>query len=180
MELTRRLLPVALAVGLTGCSALGATTPQPISRPDDFALTYEWVEGSLPPPYHYEYVIRLTASGQGEVIMTPDYPADDVPVWTETFSLPADQFDQLYATMAAEGLLTQAWQAQGDPPVGGSSEWLTVTAAGRLIEIPAFVVPAQASRAEAIYAALRSAVPETIWSKLEAQRQEYVEAHPDG
>ena len=31
-----------------------ATPVIPADRPADFTVTYDWREGSLPPPYHYE------------------------------------------------------------------------------------------------------------------------------
>ena len=42
--------------------------------PADFHLVYNWAEGSLPPPYHYAYVIEVEADGAGVIRMTADYP----------------------------------------------------------------------------------------------------------
>jgi endonuclease V-like protein UPF0215 family len=61
--------------------------------------------------------------------------------------------------------------------VGGSFDSLLVTAHDRTIGIPAFVVAAQAPSAEAIHAAVRALVPQDIWDKLNAQREQYVREH---
>ncbi len=163
------LLGMAAALLLSGCLAQPAGP-----APDDFQLTYSWREGSLPPPYHYSYSITLGADGAGEVRMTPDYPSEGVPVWTEPFSLDRDTLDRMYATMVEQGLLRERWRAESIPPVGGSSEDLTAVAGGRTVEIPSFVVASQRERAQAIYAALRSVVPNEIFADLEARREAYV------
>lgn len=167
------LLGVLAALLLSGCWAQPAGGP----APDDLQLTYRWREGSLPPPYHYSYRITLGADGAGEVTMTPDYPGEGVPVWTEPFSVDRAALDRMYATMVENGLLRERWRAEDDPPVGGSSEDLTAVAGGRTVEIPSFVVQGQRARAEAIYAALREAVPAELFADLEARRAAYEAEH---
>jgi hypothetical protein len=151
-----------------------------MARPADFSIEYNWSEGSLPPPHHYEYLIRLLSSGPGQVVFWPDYPGfAGVPEWAERFNPSPEQLDQLYRIMLDQGLLTEEWRAEADPPVGGSSEWMAVTADDRQIVIPAFVRTEQSAAASAIYSALRSLVPDSIWEKLAEQRQEYIEAYPE-
>lgn len=166
------LFSLSAATLLMGCAAQGRA-----EAPDDLLITYEWREGSLPPPYHYEYSVRVQADGKGEVTMVPDYPGDGVPVWTEPFTLTPAQLDQLYAALVDKGLLSERWAEDQNPPVGGSSEHMSVVAAGRTIEIPAFVVPAQQSRAATLYLALRSFVPAPIFEGLEAKRAAYEREH---
>lgn len=165
------LLGLSTAVGaLTACGpGEGGGT-----APDDLLVRYEWREGSLPPPYHYEYSIRLQSDGAGEVTMVPDYAGDDVPVWSEPFSVSREQVNQLYATMVGRGLFSERWRELDDPPVGGSSALMSVVASGRIVTIPAFLPPDQEERAAAIYAALRALVPATIFDGLEARRADYV------
>jgi hypothetical protein len=140
-------------------------------------VEYSWQEGSLPPPHHYEYSISLTASGQSQITMIPDYPSPETPVWTETFTVQPAAFDELYRSMIAQGLLTTNWQALSQPPVGGSAESLKVTAGGRQIEIPVHVAPEQEAQTKAMYAALKLLVPTGLWEKLQAQRDEYGKAY---
>lgn len=166
-------------VGLT--TAMGALTACASDArgpvPDDLLVRYEWREGSLPPPYHYEYSIRLQSDGAGEVTMVPDYAGDEVPVWSEPFSVSREQVAQLYGVIVDRGLFSQTWRELEDPPVGGSSEMMSVVANGRIVTIPAFLPPDQRERAEDLYAALRSLVPTAVFAGLEARRAAYVAEH---
>ena len=165
--------------GLIGCPT-GKPARNPMDRrPDDFAVLYEWQEGSLPPPYYYEYRINLQPSGNGEVTMIPDYPSERVPVWTETFTVQIDTLDELYRMMIARGLLTKDWQTQSLPSVGGSREFMTVMAHRKRIAIPARVIHEQESQVGAMYSALRTLVPKAIWDKLNTQRGQYVKEHQE-
>jgi hypothetical protein len=153
-------------------------TPNPLDqRPQDFKVIYEWQEGSLPPPYHYEYTITIKPSGEGEIVMLPDYDSDATPYWVEPFAVTPTALDQLYRLLVDKGLFTQVWQAQSDPPVGGSYDSLQVTAHGQQIEIPSFVIAAQATAAEDIATAVRALVPQDLRDKLNTQREQYVREH---
>lgn len=159
---------------LSGCTTMNPT-PNPLdARPADFNVIYEWQEGSLPPPYHYEYTIKIKPDGQGEIIMLPDYDTDATPYWIEPFTVTPATLDQFYRLLIDQGLFTQRWQAQSDPPVGGSYDSLKVTAHDRQIDIPSFVIPAQSAAVEAIGAAVRALVPQHLWDKLNTQREQYV------
>lgn len=164
---------------ISGCTTMNPT-PNPLNtRPPDFNLVYEWQEGSLPPPYHYEYTITIKPDGQGEIVMLPDYDSDATPYWVESFTVAPAAFDQFYRLLIDKGLFTQRWQAQSDPPVGGSYDSLQVTAHDRQINIPSFVIPTQATIAEDITAAVRALVPQDLWDKLNAQRAQYVIDHEE-
>jgi hypothetical protein len=147
-------------------------------RPEDFSVLYEWQEGSLPPPYHYEMAMRISPDGQGEVTLVPDYPSGQVPVFSEPFPVSARALDGLFRLMIENGLLETSWQAQEDPPVGGEVEWLTVTAGGRQVEIPAFVLPEQQSQVKAMAEALRALVPAETWERLQILKDKYIHEYP--
>jgi hypothetical protein len=179
MHITYRLPIAAIALLLTGCTIFGLDVSggELQQRPADLAVVYRWREGTLPPPYHYEYSISVQPSGAGEIVMRPDYPSDEVPTWTEAFTLSPAQLDAFYAVLVAQGLFRENWRAEDVPPVGGSSDDVRITAHGRQVEIPSFVVQEQAARADAITAAVRALVPPAIWEKLTTQREEYVAAN---
>jgi hypothetical protein len=168
-----------LAVLALSCATVARIipTPMPDQRPDDFSVLYEWSEGSLPPPYHYEYSIAVGPGRMGEVIMIPDYPSDTTPRWTEPFPVSAADLDGLYTTLRDGGMWSTAWEAMQDPPVGGSSDSLTATAFGNTTEIPSFVVSEQSDAAGAAAAAVRALVPQEVWDRLEAQLKEYQAEH---
>jgi hypothetical protein len=98
-----------------------------------------------------------------------------VPVWTETFTLEPAALDALYQQLAAQGAFTTQWREEDDPPVGGSHFSTGLTANGETVEIPSFVVANQAAAQGQISEALVGVVPQEIWDRLEAQRQQYVE-----
>ncbi|HEY0734249.1 MAG TPA: hypothetical protein VGD69_05045 [Herpetosiphonaceae bacterium] len=165
-------------LGLLLLAIVGCGRPDmPAQRPDDFALVYDWREGSLPPPYHYEYSITLTPKGNCELIMIPDYPASDVPQWRELFQVPVADRDRLYQQLLELGLFSQSWRAETNPRVGGSTADLTVVANETKFEIPSQVVESQEAKAEEIYAAIKAIVPSETWAKLEGQLKEYQEAN---
>jgi hypothetical protein len=166
-----------LLILTTGCAAMNPT-PNPLdTRPADFKVVYDWQEGSLPPPYHYEYTITLAPDGQGQIVMVPDYAFSNPPTWTETFTVMPAQLDHFYRLLIDKGLFTQRWQAQTDPPVGGSSDSISIIAHGKQIAIPSFVIPTQAAAAEDISTALRALVPQGLWDKLNTQREQYQQEH---
>jgi hypothetical protein len=171
--MARRIL-LLLTLPMIACSVFSPALPTPGTRPGDFSVRYDWFEGSLPPPYHYEYTITLAPEGAGTLTMVPDYPGDAVPVWTETFTVDAAVLDGLYRQLIDSGAFTIRWRKEDDPPVGGSSFSMTLTASGDTVTIPSFVVPSQAAAQSDIAAAIVSVVPAEVWSRLEAQHELYV------
>jgi hypothetical protein len=167
----RRTTTLLLAALLLAACAAGDPAAGP--PPPDFQLRYDWREGSLPPPYHYEYTITLAADGSGTMTMLPGYPGPGVPTFEERFTLAPEALDRLHDALIAEGLLREGWREQRDPPVGGASWTLEVTHAGRTVVIPAFPVEAQQARAAAIAAAVEAIVPQAARDSLERQRAAY-------
>jgi len=153
--------------------------PAASTPPADLALRYEWREGSVPPPYHYEYTVRLGPGGQGEVVFRPDYAQHDPPVWTEAFSVPGEALAGLYALLAEAGVFTRRWRRSPRLPIGGSTAWLEATAGGRTVTVPAGLAQSQAAAIGAVYEAIRGLVPGAIWAKLLARRDDYRRAHAE-
>jgi hypothetical protein len=162
------LLPL-IALLAFGCAA-GRRQP----RPADFSLRYEWNEGSLPPPYYYEYTIRIGPGPQGEIEYRPDYAANDPPVWTETIPIQEADLDALYALCAEKGVFTTDWRPMDSPPIGGSSDSMEITADGSQISIPSFVAGEQgANDLREVYEAINALVPREIWTALQLQGDQY-------
>jgi hypothetical protein len=154
-------------------------TPDMSTRPADFSLLYNWYEGSLPPPYHYEYSLAIGPDGAGTLTLIPDYPGPDVPVWTETFALTPADLDALYANLVALGAFSTEWEEEEGPPVGGSHDTLALTAHGQTVTIPSFVVSEQSGTQGEISAVVNGLVPPAAWATLDAQREEYVREHEE-
>jgi len=178
MKYISGLLLVLLAFSCLAC----ATSPSPMSgensRPVDFRVEYQWREGSLPPPYHYEYTVIINPAGQSEITLTPGYPSPAVPEWTKSFKVEEQGLTDLYRVMVENGLFTKKWRQLNPTPVGGSHQTLVVTAQGKRITVEDYLVRDQQASAKAIYSAVQAAVPKDIWERLQARRQQYMQEHP--
>jgi hypothetical protein len=171
-----RLTLVVFAIVTTGLM-WGCGAPPPRPRPDDFQATYTWSEGSLPPPHHYWYTVRVGPGGRGEIEYHPDYAFNNPPVWTETFGVDDAALERLYLLMAQQGVFTQQWRRRDSPPVGGSSDSLAVIAHGEQFAIPSSIADDNQARAAGeVYTAIKALAPEATWAKLTAQREQYVSA----
>jgi hypothetical protein len=114
----------------------------------------------------------------GKVVYSPDYPSDSVPIWTEVFTPTTAQLNDLYTVLRDNNLLRDNWRTMGDPPVGGSVEWATITANGRTHSIPTALDPADNQGPAALYTFITERmVPRSIWDSLEAQRAQYQEEY---
>jgi len=142
--------------------------------PADFLLEYCWREGTVPPPYHYEYRVRLDASGDGEVLFYPDYPSEQPPEWRESFPVPPLELRRLYQQIVEGKVLSQTWELIPDmeAPIGGELESLEIVVNAQRYTVPSAIV--DASRVEAIYRLIRSLVPETTWRTLMERREAYI------
>jgi hypothetical protein len=177
MKYLSNLLLTLLAVSCIGCAAFHPSTNDRNARPDDFGVEYRWREGSLPPPYHYEYTVIIKPSGRSEIVFTPDYPSTSVPKWTESFESEERDLNDLYRVIVENGLFTQKWQKLDRAPVGGSNQMLVVTAEGKRITVEDYLVSEQQAGAKAMYAAVQALVPKEIWERLQARRQQYIQEH---
>ncbi|HZW03884.1 MAG TPA: hypothetical protein VFF68_08150, partial [Anaerolineaceae bacterium] len=82
--------------------------------------------------------------------------------------------DELYRAMVEQGVFSRSWRATDDPPIGGESEWLEVTAGDREVRIPAYPEgEADSLAAEQVYTALRGLVPDALWDWVAERQSEY-------
>lgn len=135
MKRLANLLLTLLAVSCIGCVSFHLSSNEQNARPDDFGVEYEWREGSLPPPYHYEYTIIIKPSNRGEIVLTPDHPSNTVPKWTEFFKVEEQGLNDLYRVMVENGLFTRKWRQLNVVPVGGSNQMLVVTVQGKRFKV---------------------------------------------
>ena len=178
MKRLSNLLLTLLAVSCIGCAIFHSSTNEQNARPDDFTVEYEWREGSLPAPYHYEYTVIIKPSSQSKIVLTPDYASITVPKWTEYFKVEEHGLNDLYRVMVENGLFTRKWRQLAAEPVGGSNQTLVVTAQGKRIKVEDYVVSEQQVSAKVMYAAVQALVPKEIWERLEARRQQYMQVRP--
>ena len=149
------------------------------SPPPDFALRYEWREGSVPPPYHYEYAIRVGPGAGGEVLFYPDYPQHNPPVWHEDVAVSPQALAAVYELMGRQGVFRRVWRQPERHTVGGSQSWLEVTAGGHTVTVPAALAGDQAQAVAPVYAAIRALASEDLWRSLMARYEAFQQQSPE-
>jgi len=146
-----------------------------MAKPTDFALTYEWQEGSIPPPYHYEYTIHLGPGSGGEIRFRPDYAFNNPPVWVEKLDVSSEKLTELYTLMAQEAVLSRQWQPAKSASIGGKTEWVEGTVSGGRFAVPYPLEASDAQTMAEVYQRIQSFVPTSVWTKLMKQRTEYIQ-----
>ena len=172
-----RSLQLLTIVGMAMLSLGGCGADEvAVETPADFALVYSWSAGSLPPPYHYSYTISLKPDGAGELVFVPGYSGGETPIWTETFSVSSAQRSGLYTLMREKDLFSREWLPNDELSVGGSTEWLKVTASGQQIQLPSQLRRGDDALMSAVYASINSLVPAELWAQVRQKHQEYEDA----
>ena len=156
---------------LAGC----ASTPDTKSVPKDFAFEYKWIAGTMPPPYHYEFLVAMDASGSGTITFWPNYPGRDSKPWVEKFAVTPENRERIYRRMQETAVFGQAWRKVENPPIGGSYDWVDVTANGKKYDLPAF--PVEREKAKALYKDLVALAPQSLWDDLYARRKKFEEEY---
>ena len=144
--------------------------------PEDFSLKYEWREGSLPPPDHYEYTIYLGPGGEGEIVFYPDYPMYNPPKWSEQFQIDKEAMERLYRLLEGRGIFSRRW-TETDEATGGALESVKIRAGGREFTVPGGIK--EAEDVKEVYRFIRSIVPEKIWDMMMSRRGQFVEDYPE-
>jgi len=153
------------ALAVAGCSSSVSL--------DDLTIDYHWRDGSRPPPYHYEYDIKLDRDGKGRIAYRPDYSPQ--PEWVEEFTASAEAMARVRTCAGDAGVFTRSWNEQKNPPVGGAYSWMDAKAGGRSVRTPAF--PESGSLGD-VNRAVEESVPAAVWASLKERREKYMAEHP--
>ncbi len=166
--------PITMAV-FTACLSLTACARMPTARPEDFSLTLEWDTGSLPPPYHYTYIISIGPDLISKFSFQPGYaPENSDKRWVTTFELQSKDLDSLFKTLAEKEILRSKWSTD-QPLLGGQGTSLVITADGEKYTIPSvsILTRAESEKIEEVIKIIRDYVPKTIWNEMNARRAEF-------
>lgn len=173
MSWARRCTAGILMAALVGCGnttdAASADSSDPAtstaSGPTcdaDTTGTIEYARGSLPPPYHYSWVLQFRADS-GSMTLQGGYADDADARWSADFTLTATASAELCRLVvdAAGGSDAGA----EEPPPGSSSTQVTLTdGAGRRLDQELRDVPELAGEVIGV-------LPDGVWTGLDAKFQ---------
>jgi hypothetical protein len=142
-----------------------------------FVVRYEWQEGSIPPPYYYEYAIQIGPGLEGRIEFRPDYRFNAPPEWLETFSVSKERIEELHAEMVANRFLDRSWREVITPSIGGPGAQLAVTVGDRTYSFPRQLEPDDARLVRQITEAIHALVPDALWRNLMSQREAYQQSY---
>lgn len=141
----------------------------------DFFIEYDFSEGSVLRPYHYEYTISIKKSdGSGANSYYPDYSAHYKTPVTRSFKISASAFAELFAAVKAiEG---RKWDYDTER-VGSATESVEIVHNGKVIKIKEN--PLDYEKIKPLYQKINSLVPAEIWKELKNIRDEYIRNYKD-
>jgi hypothetical protein len=145
--------------------------------PNELSIHYYWQEGSLPPPYYYQFNIRVGPNLSGVIELQPDYDFNSPPIWHESFTLDEQTAKKLLELLEQTKAFQTKWQETVEPTVGGSLESAEIAYCGQHIRISNQAAPEQAKIASQIFEAVRAVAPTRIWNDLMVRRQEYIKTY---
>jgi hypothetical protein len=139
-----------------------------------FEIVYHWTEGSVPPPYHYEFSIKIQEDRTGIVSYRPDYDLKDVPVWNRYFTIPQELYSRLYDLLVSSEFSSYVWKQGLEIYVGGSQEWCDGIIENHVFHIPTGLTREDVDKARPLYLLFMQLGPEEMWDDLEQRRKEYM------
>lgn len=163
--------PAAVLLALLSflATACASTNPgQPTAdeqvMPADFAGVIEYANGTVAPPYHYEWSVEFDES-TAVVRWRPGYEETTEP-WRETVEITAEQRQQLYGRLHELGVFDMT-EAVDDGMVGGPAGGVQLTAGGRVHDPGTLGLSEDGVHVlKEIAAAAQELVPADVWSGL--------------
>ena len=172
-RLAALMLSLALgAMAIAGCGG-DEEPPTPTGAPSDFVLSFEHIEGTVPPPFHFEWRVEFDADGAGSATYAPDYPGKGVPRYQATFEVDQSERDDLYETLSSRGTLIDL-QAAENPPVGGPRDTATITARDEIYRVPAYDSGGDPPL-RYLTPRIQDLVPARDWERFEREAKRYAE-----
>lgn len=167
-----------LSIALASC----ALDPTPKKMPDNFSVELWFANGSVPPPGHYEYVVRISAGGDNSVTMWPGYKdmkSNNPPEWDEPLNIKPSEIEALYAFIAEKHVLSANWDVTSESrfPMPGACDSMKISAGQSQVTVLCDYNPNKSDMIklrEVLASKVRSMVPDAVWERLSEKRMEYV------
>jgi hypothetical protein len=163
---------------VAGCAQRSPGTPKPDDTvmPADFAGTVSYANGTVPPPYHYEWTVTFDDSS-AVVEWRPGYEEATEP-WRETVDITDDQRSHLYGQLRDIGLFDMS-EASDDGMVGGPGGHLEITARGKTYDPGSLGSSEDSARVLGNVAdAVKELVPADVWDGLKAKQDDWSAQQP--
>ncbi len=138
----------------------------------EFSIQYKWAEASVPPPFHYEYIIEADLKS-GKITFFPDYAQHYPPVWVERFNFTLEKWVRLYEVIDIAQFFRPRWSVPTMPHVGGATRHLQVSRQGQIFRLPFELDDRDRLTLEPVFAAIQDLVPQAVWNKLLARKDAY-------
>jgi hypothetical protein len=138
---------------------------------DDLTIIYDYSNGALPPPYHYEYTIQLGSGVCGRVRYQSGYSDGQTPILEETFPVERYDLDLVYKMMLENDVFRNRWQME-ESRVGGSTSSMEVRMNDKVYSIPADaeLTDRDLNSLDEIFQAIKMLVPAEFWNRCEDQQ----------
>ena len=171
-----RVLLVALVL-LAGCG-VAAQAGQPRGdggMPADFVGEISYGNGSVAPPYHYEWRVEFDTS-TARLVWTPGYETTEE--WTETVDLGTAERQRLYDRIEKTGLFE--FENSDDGMVGGATGRATFGRPPNVFHDTGTLGTSEAGQdmLDELVAATRATFPDHVWSEMERKQGEWEARQP--
>jgi hypothetical protein len=173
-----RFTLISLLFVVSACASTdpGEPTVDGQVMPADFAGTVNYANGTVAPPYHYEWSVRFDES-KAVVEWRPGYSSDVEP-WRETVDITEDQRSTLYGRLREIGVFDMG-AAADDGMVGGPGGSIEVTAGGRAYDPGSLGSSEDSARVLTAAAdAVRALVPADVWAALRDKQDAWSARQP--
>jgi hypothetical protein len=176
-----RLLLIAVLLVVAGCAATpgkavpandtpGNDTPAD-TMPADFAGEVNYGNGSVAPPYHYEWRVEFDTR-TARLTWSPGYAGTET--WTETVDLDAGTREALYDRLHQAGLF-EFPDEPDDGLVGGPTGHATF---GDLYDGALGTSEAGQDMLDEVVAATEDVFPDQVWAAMEQRQRDWEARQP--
>ncbi|MGB3444417.1 MAG: hypothetical protein WBA97_37235 [Actinophytocola sp.] len=168
-----RWVLVALLLVVAGCGQGVAESGN--AMPGDFVGEISYRNGSVAPPYHYEWRVEFdTLTARLE--WTPGYQGTET--WTEAVDLGADERARFYDRLRRTGLFE--FTETDDGLVGGATGNATFGHAPDVLHDSGTLGTSEAGGRllDEVVAATEGVFPERVWRDMAARQRTWEEQHP--